>query len=89
MQRLTIEITEQHLAHLTEIAKRHGITPELFAASVVQHALQGEDARREIRRLRVDLAVMAQAMAQKTGLAPSEEAAWLWAKNELLQNPWP
>lgn len=84
MQKLTIEITEQHLAHLTEIAKRHGIAPELFAASVVQHALEGEDVRREIHRLRVDLAMLVQTVVYQAGLKPTQEEAWEWAKKELL-----
>ena len=89
MPNITIDIAEEHLTHLTAVAKRHGITPELLAASIVQHRIEGEDTRREIHRLRVDLAIVAQVLVLRTGMRDSHEAAWEWAKKELLQEPWP
>jgi hypothetical protein len=85
MAEITISISEKHAAHLATVAKRHQVRPEILAAAIVEKGIEGEDVRRELRCLRADLALLAQAVLLGTKMA-SEEDARAWAKREFLKD---
>lgn len=86
MRTLQITLNDETIARLTEVSGRHGVTTAALAASIVENGVAGEDMKRELRRLRVDIAMVAQAFLVGTGLEPDHDEAWAWARRELLMN---
>lgn len=87
MGTLNIELNDATLNRLAEVAGRHGVTIGALVASIVEHGIEGEDMRAELRRLRVDIALITQAIFIGTRLEPDHDTAWEWASRELLQTP--
>lgn len=82
MKTITVNISDSCYAALLAAAAAHVQQPEDFGSEIITSCLQGEDARREIRRLRDDVSVLAQAVLVITNVTDAETAR-RWVNEEL------
>ena len=84
MMELTIKVHEDTAAYLQKVALKHRTTPQTLAGQIIEHAIDGEDMRLEVRRLRVDIATITQHLLVRSGMVKDPSVAREWAIRELL-----
>lgn len=82
MQRIVVSIPDSCYAALDTVAGKHGMSKEELASEIILRHLEGEDCRQELRRLRDDISILAQAILTVTKTA-DQETARLWVNEQL------